>query len=367
MNSQNKFQISLFKGSFHLEVDIEFQIGECLGLWGSSGSGKTSLLRAVAGLDQVEDALIIVAGQVWQDSSKSVCLAPWQRPIGYVFQDASLFPHLDVENNLKFAVKRNKNNPDPRLWGSTLELLGIGGLLKRSPSLLSGGERQRIAIARALLTEPKLLLLDEPLSAIDSDKKSEVLPWLEQVREELKISMVYVTHSSQELLGLAQSVAVMKEGRISQKGPLETIFPVLAPSQMNEQTAEVEFEFQARVSKVDELLQLMRLDFSGGSIWVKRENFDLNQPLIIQVLAQEVLISTEVAAASSELNTFEGAVTNISDMPHPSEKLIQLSSGGAHFLSITSTKAVNQLALKRQMKVWIQIRSVKKLIKFDGK
>jgi molybdate transport system ATP-binding protein len=211
------------------------------------------------------------------------------------------------------------------------------------------------------------LLLDEPLSAIDSDKKSEVLPWLEQVREELKISMVYVTHSSQELLGLAQSVAVMKEGRISQKGPLETIFPVLAPSQMIEQTAEVEFEFQARVSKVDELLQLMRLDFSGGSIWVKRENFDLNLPLIIKVLAQEVLVSTEVAAASSELNTFEGAVTNILDMPHPSEKLIQLSSGGAHFLSITSTKAVNQLALKRQMKVWIQIRSVKKLIKFDGK
>jgi molybdate transport system ATP-binding protein len=359
MNSHNKFQIALKKGSFNLDVDIEFKVGECLGLWGSSGSGKTSLLRALAGLEQTAQSVIHVAGQVWQDSAKSVCLPPWLRPVGYVFQDASLFPHLDVENNLRFAVKRNKNKPDPRLWSSTLELLGIGGLLKRNPSLLSGGERQRVAIARALLAEPILLLLDEPLSAIDSDKKSEVLPWLERVRKELKISMVYVTHSKEEFLNLAESVAVIKEGHIYQKGPLSTVFPGFSRSPISEQP--IEFELQARVSDNDEGLQLMKLEFSGGSIWVKQEKVPTDKLLIITVLAQEVIVTPDFAGAGSELNMFEGKITDISDMPHPSEKLLKLSAGEVTLYSKTTSKAVDQLALKSGMKVWIQIRNIKKV------
>ncbi len=201
---------------FLLDVDLPLPASGITVLFGASGSGKTTVLRCVAGLERAEQGRVQIGAELWQDETQRVFVPTWRRALGYVFQEASLFEHLTVQGNLQFGLKRT-SAPAAGLVAA-IELLGIGHLLARWPAQLSGGERQRVAIARALATQPRLLLLDEPLAALDAARKQEILPWLERLRDELKMPMLYVTHSADELARLADHLVVLEQGRVKTQG-----------------------------------------------------------------------------------------------------------------------------------------------------
>ncbi|HEY0289275.1 MAG TPA: molybdenum ABC transporter ATP-binding protein, partial [Pseudomonas sp.] len=199
-------------GDFHLQVKVRLSASGVTAIFGQSGSGKTTLLRCIAGLERAKNGYVEVAGECWQDEARRFFLPPDRRPLGYVFQEASLFAHLDVRQNLEYGQRRIAPNQRRVSLEQAVELLGIGHLLKRSTQHLSGGERQRVAIARALATSPRLLLLDEPLAALDQGRKQEVLPYLGRLHSELGIPMLYVSHSLAEVSRLADHMLYLENG-----------------------------------------------------------------------------------------------------------------------------------------------------------
>jgi molybdate transport system ATP-binding protein len=218
-----------------LRVDVSKQLGEfsldaaftsegrVTGLFGASGAGKSSLINMIAGLVKPDRGVIAIDGETLDDTEARVHVPPYRRRIGYVFQDARLFPHLDVSQNLDYGRRMNGLAEDPAQRARVIDLLDIGGLLKRRPGGLSGGERQRIAFARALLSKPRLLLLDEPLGALDEGRKVEILPYLVRLRDEAGIPMVYVSHDAAELRQLATQIVLLRRGRISAFGGVKVL------------------------------------------------------------------------------------------------------------------------------------------------
>ena len=218
-----------------LRVDVEKQLGEftlsarfesqgrVTGLFGASGAGKTSLVNIIAGLLRPDHGTISLDGEIVDDTSKGVHLPAWRRRIGYVFQDARLFPHLDVAQNLDYGRRMNRVADDPAQRRRVIDLLDIGHLLDRRPGKLSGGERQRVALGRALLSRPRLLLLDEPLGALDEGRRAEILPYLVRLRDEARIPMVYVSHDPAELRQLATQIVLLKDGRVTSFGGVKVL------------------------------------------------------------------------------------------------------------------------------------------------
>jgi molybdate transport system ATP-binding protein len=218
-----------------LRVDVSKQLGEfaveaaftsegrVTGLFGSSGAGKTSLINMIAGLLKPDRGSIAIDDEVLDDSATGLHVAAYRRRIGYVFQDARLFPHLDVRKNLDYGRRMNGLKPDPASAKRVIDLLDIGNLLDRRPGKLSGGERQRVALGRALLAQPRLLLLDEPLGALDEERKAEILPYLIRLRDETGVPMVYVSHNPFELRQLASRIVILKRGRVVAFGGAEIL------------------------------------------------------------------------------------------------------------------------------------------------
>jgi molybdate transport system ATP-binding protein len=209
-------------GEFSLQAAFESQ-GRVTGLFGTSGSGKTSLVNMIAGLLRPDRGTISIDGEIMDDTEKGVHVPTWQRRIGYVFQDARLFPHLDVAQNLDYGRRMNRVADDPTQRQRVIELLDIGHLLDRRPGKLSGGERQRVALGRALLSKPRLLLLDEPLGALDEGRRAEILPYLVRLRDEARIPMVYVSHDPAELRQLATQIVLLKNGRVTSFGGVKVL------------------------------------------------------------------------------------------------------------------------------------------------
>ncbi len=219
----NKFITARFKlcyGEFELSVNLRLPNSGITVLYGHSGSGKTTLLRCIAGLQQAQEGYLEINGSVWQDSDMGVFLPTHKRPLGYVFQEANLFSHLTVRENLNFGLKRIKTNFDSIKFEHIVNLLGIEHLMNRMPERLSGGEKQRVAIARALVLNPEILLMDEPLASLDSKRKQEILPFLSRLNQELNIPVLYVTHSQQEVAQLADYLVIMAEGKVQAAGSL---------------------------------------------------------------------------------------------------------------------------------------------------
>ncbi len=222
MDSNNiPFRYELAFDSFQLSVDSSFPAHGVTAIFGHSGCGKSTLLRCIAGLEKPQQAYLKLNGKSWDDSSNGTRLESHQRRIGYVFQEASLFPHLSVIKNIEYGVKRSKHSDSADQMSQAIELLDIENLLSRKPERLSGGERQRVAIARALTVCPELLLMDEPLAALDMPRKREILPFLQRVHREMEIPVLYVSHSPAEIKRLADYLIVMEEGRVVAKGSLE--------------------------------------------------------------------------------------------------------------------------------------------------
>ena len=209
-------------GEFAVEVSFASE-GRVTGLFGASGAGKTSLVNMIAGLLPPDRGVIAIDGDVLDDTADGVHIPPHRRRIGYVFQDARLFPHLDIRQNLDYGRRMNRLAEDPVLWARVTDLLDIGGLLDRRPGKLSGGERQRVALGRALLAQPRLLLLDEPLGSLDEERKVEILPYLVRLRDEANVPMVYVSHDAAEMRQLATQVVMLSRGRVIAFGGVEVL------------------------------------------------------------------------------------------------------------------------------------------------
>ncbi|MBS1208421.1 MAG: molybdenum transporter ATP-binding protein [Proteobacteria bacterium] len=342
--------------SFSLDVELALPGRGVTVLFGHSGSGKTTLLRCVAGLERATQAHIAINGTVWQDSAQNRFVPTWQREIGYVFQEASLFPHLNVQRNLAFGMRRANphGNADDILAVATK--LGIEHLLKRSPDGLSGGERQRVAIARALLTRPRLLLMDEPLSALDAARKQEILPYLERLHDELEIPMLYVTHQIEEAARLADHLVLLGQGRVQASGPLvATLARLDLPLARDHEGSVV---IAANVIGYDPEWNLTRLQFSGGEIFVAERPLPIGKPVRLRILARDVSIALSGNNPSSIQNRFICRVTGIAPTDDPAQCLVGLVAGDAALTARITRLSASQLGLAIGQEVWAQVKAV---------
>ena len=347
-----RLRVRLPRPGFVLDVHLRLPPAGITAIFGPSGSGKTTLLRCVAGLESAPDAHIAVAGEDWQDSARGLFVPTHRRPLGYVFQEASLFDHLDVRGNLAFAQKRSGASAPLQ---PLLELLGIAALLDRKPFQLSGGERQRVAIARALATGPRILLLDEPLAAVDLARRREILPWLERLRDELRIPMLYVTHSGDEVARLADHLVLLEAGRVRAQGPLaEVLARVDLPAIAGEEAGVV---LHAAVAERDERWQLARVACGGGSLWIADAGLALEQRVRVQVLARDVSLALAPPERSSIQNLLPGTVRALAPGAHGSQVVVQVACGDALLLSRITARAADQLGLAPGVQVWAQVKS----------
>ena len=362
-STANVIALSLTRPDFKLSVALTLPARGITVVCGPSGSGKTTLLRCVAGLESDARGVVKIAETVWQDDHAQVCLPTWRRPLGYVFQEASLFEHLDVMANLEFGLKRvNKGVGQSSQAGGqasldeAIALLGIGHLLKRNPQALSGGERQRVAIARALATKPSLLLLDEPLAALDHARRQEIYPWLERIRDTLSTPMLYVTHSADEMARLADFLVIMEQGAVIKSGPTaEVLASTNSPIAIGD---DVSVLISGVVAEHTAQWGLLRIDFDGGQIWIADNGLVLGKRVRVRVLARDVSVTLSEPINTSIQNHFLGVIDGIAVDAHPSQSMVRLRCGGALVLARVTRRAIDLLKLQTGMDVWIQVKAV---------
>ena len=338
---------------FALDVDLTLAGRGVTALFGHSGSGKTTLLRCIAGLERPSLGTLTVNGEVWQDEQR--CLPTHQRPLGYVFQEASLFPHLSVLDNLRYGMKRSAAAQRVSL-DQAIALLGIDPLLDRKPDRLSGGERSRVGIARALAVSPRLLLMDEPLAALDHDRKQEILPYLERLHDELDIPVLYVSHAPDEVARLADHLVVLQAGQVLASGPLgETLARIDLPIRLGEDAGVV---IDAHIAERDADWHLARVEFAGGSLWVRDNGHALGQPVRVRILARDISIAREKIEHTSIQNILPARITAIGNDTHPALALVRMNVGAAPLIARLTKRSAAQLDLREGMAVWAQIKAV---------
>lgn len=340
-------------GDFSLDVDLQIPGSGVTAIFGHSGSGKTTLLRCIAGLQKARGKLS-VNGEIWQDERRFVPVH--QRPLAYVFQEASLFSHLSVRRNLEYGLKRIPQVERLISLDEAVQWLGLQQLIERPPHKLSGGERQRVAIARALLTSPRLLLMDEPLSALDEKRKSEILPYLEQLHDRLQIPVLYVTHAAKEVARLADHLIVMEAGKVLAQGPLTDIMARLDLPMRCEEDAGVVIE--ATLAENDKRWHLARAEFPGGELWIPDTGITTGKKIRVRVLARDVSIAHEEQQNTSILNRLPATVTATAVDNHPAVQLVRVEVGPTPLVGRMTAKSAHALDLKPGKKIWVQIKTV---------
>jgi molybdate transport system ATP-binding protein len=372
----------LQQGRFTLDVDLQLPAAGITVLFGPSGCGKTTLLRCLAGLQRAGQGRLLVNGQRWQDGALFV--PPHRRAVGMVFQDAQLFPHLSVQGNLDYARRRApvaaKAGQQGAAVPEVVALLELQPLLQRMPEHLSGGERQRVAIARALAAAPQLLLMDEPLAALDARRKQDILPYLDRLHEELTIPIVYVTHAVPEAARLADHVVLLDEGRVQAQGSLQALAagagltlgrdpapavahaptttgardPALALLQDDEAGAVLSCTVQQR----DDAWQLLQLAFDGGVLLCRDGGQPLGQRVRVRVAARDVSLALHEQADSSVANQLRGCVLQLHPDAHPASTLASVRVGGSTLLARLTRQSAWRLQLAPGLPVWVQVKSV---------
>jgi molybdate transport system ATP-binding protein len=347
-------------GSFSLDAGFVAPARGVTALFGPSGCGKTTVLRCIAGLTRLADGVCIVAGEVWQDG-EGAFLPTHKRPLGYVFQEASLFAHLSVRRNLLFgAPRRGGGAARARIaFDEVVDLLGVEPLLGRSPAKLSGGERQRVAIGRALLSQPKLLLMDEPLSALDRATKDEILPFLERLRDRLSLPIIYITHSIEEVERLADQIVLMDKGRVIGAGPLNEIEsdPTLPLALARDAAVTLDGVIEAH----DAGYGLLAIGVRGGSMFVPSPPAAIGERRRVRVIAGDVSLSREPPGPSSILNVLAARV--VSMKPIGANEIVAVlalgaDGGGARLLSRLTRKSWEALHLAEGVNVYAQVKAV---------
>jgi molybdate transport system ATP-binding protein len=351
MTIEARFRID--QGGFRLDLDLQIPSQGVTSLYGPSGCGKTTLLRAIAGLERHPDGFLKVGGTVWQDQHRF--LPPHHRPLGYVFQEASLFEHLNVKGNLEYGVRRIPSEKRRVSLDSAIELLEIGQLLERKPVTLSGGERQRVAIARALAVSPELLLMDEPLAAVDASRKQEIIPYIESLHRRLDIPIIHVSHLPEEVAQLADHVVLLESGRVVASGDVHDMFTRLdLPLAHGNDAAAV---IEAVVTSHDPQYQLTHLQFAGGRITMARMNLPPASKVRLRLAARDVSLTLEHQSGTSILNILPVTVDTVT-AEGDAQVTVRMLAAGVPLLACITRKSAEELGLQPGKPIFAQIKSI---------
>jgi molybdate transport system ATP-binding protein len=345
--------LKLKRGDFQLDAQFQAPTPSVVALFGRSGCGKTTLVNLLAGLLGNGEGHINLDGECWLDTSRRLRVAAEKRRIGYVFQESRLFPHYSVRGNLLYGKP-----PSPRagLFDTVVELLGLASLLHRRPYALSGGERQRVALGRALLAEPRLLLLDEPLASLDQPRREEVLPFLERLRDHFAVPMIYVSHQYEEVLRLATHLVVLDQGRVVAAGDVGAIslHPALRSIVGPEAVGAV---IDGRVVRVDNEADLAMVEVGPtSSIRVAARGLKPGQRVRLQLLARDLILAIDEPHGLSVRNQLRGTVLSIT--AEGSADLVELNLDGHRVLSRITSAATRELQLAPGKNVWVLVKAV---------
>lgn len=340
-------------GDFDLDAAFDAPGGITM-LFGRSGSGKTTIINALAGLLRPRSGRIAVEDWVMFDSQTGTELAPQRRRIGYIFQEGRLFPHLTVAQNLKYGQWFAPKSAPREDMGRIVEMLGIGALLSRRPALLSGGEKQRVAIGRALLSSPRLLLADEPLAALDAARKAEILPYFERLRDELEIPIVYVSHSAAEVTRLATTLVVLEDGRVRRCGPASEVLSDPAVTPLGAGAAGVMLEARISRQHSDGITEVIA---GGLSLLLPQIAHPEGTGLRLRIEAQDVMIATENPSGISALNVLPATVAALRMGDGPGT-LVQLRAGDNLLLARITRRSALALDLREGAQVFAVLKAV---------
>ena len=360
---QPSFHVSKTFDGFKLNASFSANAG-VTALFGPSGSGKTTLLNCLAGLEQPDKGYMSLNGRILFDHKNAINIPAEKREIGYVFQDARLFPHLTVQKNLLFGapyVKDHLQWADP---GEIIHLLGLGSLLDRLPHKLSGGEKQRVAIGRALLACPRLLLMDEPLASLDPARRLEIMPYIHKIRDDFKIPIVYVTHNIDELIRLADKVVLLDRGRVAAEGTIEDVLnnhalqTFLRPNSEDTGPTELGTVLNGKLASHDLDGGVSVIDIGGDELFVPKVHIDRNESVRLRIKARDVALALERPTNISVLNCLECTIVDIEDSPSGGVDIaLQTEHERPLWASITR-RSFTMMALQPGQTVWALVKSV---------
>ena len=339
------------------ELDVTFKAeAPIVGLFGRSGAGKTSVVNAIAGITHPAQGIIRVGGLTLFDESSGIDVPPERRRVGYVFQDPLLFPHLSVESNLLYGQRLRAASECLIDAGKVIELLGLGAFLARKPNALSGGEKQRVAIGRALLAQPRILLMDEPLAALDVPRKTEILDYIERLRDELRIPIVYVSHSVPEITRLADTVVILSEGKCLATGDVDEVMGRLDLKPVTGRY-EAGSLLETRVAEHDSAHQLTRLVFDGGELLVPLLAAVVGERVRTRIRARDVSLALRRPSEISILNILPGNVASIDAETGPVVD-VQLKVGNATLTARITQRSLEELGIRPGQEIYALVKAV---------
>ncbi|MCD8568988.1 MAG: molybdenum ABC transporter ATP-binding protein [Geovibrio sp.] len=338
--------------AFTLDVSFKTTEGMVTGLFGRSGSGKTSIINIAAGLVKPDEGYVSVGGKVLYDSRNKINLPAPSRNSGYIFQDGRLFPHMTVEANLRYGMKRSAENGHKAKFGDVVELLGIGELLKRRPHRLSGGEKQRVAIGRALLSSPDFLLMDEPLSALDSNRKEELIPFIGKMVQTFKLPVLYVTHSIDELFSLCDNVVLMNEGKCTDSGSVEDVVSRPANREILSLSGRVSVLRAYAVSESEPSI----ITFENGKLGIPTSKHATGTELRVAVHSDDVTLALTKPTGLSARNIMKGTVTAM-DKSDDGAVAVTVDVGLPVYATITRS-AASELGIRAGMEIYVIMKTI---------
>jgi len=351
--------LKLQRGGFALNAELALPNRGISGIFGDSGCGKTTLLRCLAGLERADSGAVMMNDEPWQataeDGKPEIFLEPYNRPVGFVFQDARLFTHMSVQENLLYGFRRRQPQSPWISLDDVVELLGIEGLLQRRVNHLSGGERQRVAIGRALLVQPQLLLLDEPLAALDRHRKREIMPFLERMHRELEIPIIYVSHSLSEVSSLVDHLVLMERGKTVAAGPLDEMLTRLDMPLADDLNATT--VITGTVARMEERYRLLAVATAFGELLIPQGGVSIGESVRLKIQARDVSLCLERPERTSIINIFAATIVEL-DSSHECHVNVRLQAGGVHLLSRVSHLSLERLELKVGKALFVQIKGI---------
>jgi molybdate transport system ATP-binding protein len=346
---------ALHREEFNFDVDLDIPMQGVTGVFGESGSGKTTLLRCIAGLEQPESGRLTVGGDVWQDQAENVSRKVHAREVGYVFQEPRLFRHINVRRNLDYGRSRSSAPANEVDFGQVVSLLGLEKLLHRMPNALSGGEAQRVAIARALLRAPKVVLMDEPLAALDRARKDEILPFLDRLHAELSLPIIYVSHNIEEICRLCDHLIVMESGLVLANESLQSALVRLdLPILSGDEAGSV---IHGRIKAYDVGYELTSFEFSGGELLVPGRFAKTGQEARLRIRASDISLCRDRPAQSTILNILPATVDEV-QAGEGASILVRLKIGTDRLIARITRRSRDELNLKPGDTVLAQIKAV---------
>ena len=342
-------------GSFTLATKFETDTRGITAIFGRSGAGKTSIVNVLAGLLQPHSGRIEIDGHILLDTVKQINVPPEKRRLGYVFQESRLFPHYSVQRNLTYGMRRTPEAERRVNFDDVVAVLGVEALLERKPRSLSGGERQRVALGRALLTSPNLLLMDEPLASLDTARKQEIMPFIERLRDHFRIPIVYVSHDMDEIIRLADNLILIDEGRVAAMGSVEDLTSRLDLRPLTGRY-EAGSVIAADVASHDDEFSLTELAFAGGTFRLPRINNAVGTQVRVRIRARDVSLALSRPENVSELNVFMGRIMEIDHAQSAPQIDIRVDIGVPLWVRITR-RAAHDLDLREGSEVYTLVKS----------